>query len=145
MAQIELLAPDITGTFSAVTVEDPSNTPTNVIPSSSSWRIDCEWFLAPPGGVVGGSWRLQAVIEGLGTAVELESPPIPVLIDGRETPPDPPYTQSINFPGPQTALLGAQDSVLLKIGVALTHRKLNNNPGPFAAFLDLGVLQIFRV
>jgi hypothetical protein len=143
MAQIELVGPDITGTFNAVIVEVPTNAPTNVIPSDSAWRIDCDWFLAPPGKVVGGSWRLQAVIEGLGTAVEFETQPVTVPIDGRVTPPGPRYTQSINFPPPQN-VLGAQDSVLLSVGIALTYRTLANTPGPFAAFLDLGVVQVYR-
>lgn len=144
MAQMELLAPSISGEFSAVIVEVPANAPTNVIPSSSAWRIDCSWFLAPPGNIVGGSWRLQAVVEGLGKAVEFETAPITVAIDGRVTPPGPDYQQSILFPGPQAALIGAQDSVLLKVGVALTYRTPANVPGPLAAFLELGVLQIFK-
>jgi hypothetical protein len=141
VAQIEIFAPDITGELSAVIVEVPSNQPTNVIPSTSTWQIDCTWLLEPPGSIVGGSWRLQAVVEGLGSAVELETAPLVVAIDGRVRPAT--YNQSIVFPAPQTALLGAQDSVLLKVGVALTYRTLANKPGPLAAFLDLGVLQVF--
>jgi hypothetical protein len=144
MAQIELFGPDISGQFTAVVVEDPTNTPTNVIPSDSAWRIDCEWFLTPPGKIVGGSWRLQAIVEGLGTATEFETAAVTVPIDGRVQPPGPNYTQSINFPPPQAVLGASQDSVLLKVGVALTYRTLQNTPGPFAAFLDLGVIQVYR-
>lgn len=143
MAQIEILGPDVTGDFQAVVVEVPTNQPTNVIPSNGAWQIDCEWFLRPPGQVIGGSWRLQAVIEGLGTAIETETQPVTVPIDGRVTPPGPNYTTTIPLPPPAN-VLGNQDSVLLKVGVALTYRTLNNRPGPFAAFLDLGVAQIYR-
>lgn len=141
MAQIEIFAPDITGELSAVIVEAPSNAPTNVIPSTSDFRIECTWHLQPPGSIVGGTWRLQAIVEGLGTALETETVPINIPIDGRVFPQV--YTQNILFPSPQTAV-GAQDAVLLKMGVALTYRTLQNNPGPLAAFLDLGVLQIFK-
>lgn len=142
MADIEIALPDITGKFTAVIVEVPANNPVTVIPSTSAWQIDCEWFLEPPGKVVGGTWQLQAIVEGLGNAPEFETAPQVVPIDGRVTPPGPSYKHSINFPPPQA--VGAQESVLLKVGVALTYRAPNNTPGPFAAFLDLGVLQVFR-
>lgn len=140
MAEIELFAPDIGGELSAKIVEAPSNNPTNVIPSTSSWRIDCSWYLRPPGVVVGGSWRLQAMLEGLGSAPEFETTAITIPIDGRVEPLN--YTQSIAFPAPQNT--GGQDSVLYKVTVALAYRTLQNRPGPFAAFLDLGVLQVFH-
>jgi hypothetical protein len=142
VAQIELFGPDITGTFTATIVEVPSNAPTNVIPSDSSFRIDCDWFLEPPGKVVGGTWRIQAFLEALGNAPEIDSAPVAVAIDGRVTPPGPNYTQSLDFPAPQNLPAG-QDSVLYKVGVALTYRTLAGTPGPFAAFVDLGVVEIF--
>lgn len=143
MAQIEILGPQITGELNARIVEVPANAPTNVIPSTSAWRIECEWFLAPPGAVVGGSWRLQAFLEGQGTGPESETAPIVVPIDGRVTPPGPSYRRNIEFPAPQ-ALPGGVDQVIYRVSVALTYRTLQNRPGPFAALLDLGMLQIFR-
>ena len=143
MAQIEIFGPDISGELTATIVEVPANAPNIVIPSTSDWRIECEWFLRPPGAVVGGEWRLQAFLEGQGARREFQTPPIVVAIDGRVSPPGPTYTQNIEFPAPQAVPVG-EDQVLYRVSVALTYRTLQNRPGPFAALLDLGIVQIFR-
>jgi hypothetical protein len=139
--EIELLAPSIDGTLSATIVDVASNAPSNVIPQDKEWRIDCVWFLNAAGVVVGGNWGLQAVIEGLGTAPEFQTPRLVVPIDGRVFPST--YNQSITFPPPQD--IGTEDAALFKVGVALTYRTPAGTPGPLAAFLDLGVVEIFKV
>lgn len=145
MAEIEFAAPNITGTLKGTIVEIPTNAPGNVIPSTSSWRVDTSWFLTPPGKIVGGTWRVQVIVEGLGSAPEGETVQQVVAIDGRTTPPGPDYTSSFTFsPAQNNALLQGKDSVLLQVTVALTYRAPNGSAGPFAAFLDLGLVELFK-
>jgi hypothetical protein len=143
----------ITGQFEANVIDPSGNVPTNVIRITDVWRVDCSWYIdGLLASSLGGQWRLQVVLEGLGSALEGETvvtapPPIanwPTApnLDGR-TGPGNPYTHSFSF-GPGVPGLGGQPSVLGNVGVALTYIDAANTPGPIAAFVDLGVVQFFE-
>jgi hypothetical protein len=137
----------VSGQFQAQVVDPQGNQPTNVIRTGELLGIDCRWFIdGALASSLGGQWRLQVVFEGLGTAVEFSGPstaPVPqAILDGR-TGSGSPYTHEFRIPM-TNAILGGQSSVLAKVGVALTYIDAANTPGPIAAFVDLGVVQIFR-
>lgn len=153
MAVVDIPVLPLNGRFQAEVIDPVGDAPTNVIRISDPWRVDCSWWLGGPlASVIGGQWRLQVVLEGLGSAVEGETPvtapapsaawPTAPNLDGRTGPANP-YEHSFQF-GPGFPGLGGQPSVLVNVGVALTYLDAAANPGPIAAFLDLGVVQFFQ-
>jgi hypothetical protein len=147
--QIELPAGVFAGQFTANIVErGPSPVaPTRVIRNDQQWAIECEWtldgLLAP---ALDGTWSLQAVVEGLGTAVEITRAPVAVPLSAAPPFPLPrQYAQDIVF-NPGDVSLGGQPSVLARVGVALTYQfpvGVGGQPGPIATFLELGAVQIY--
>jgi hypothetical protein len=138
----------VSGQFQADLVDPQGNVPTNVFRTGDQLGVDCSWFLQGAlASSLGGSWRAQLTLEGLGTAIEITFPaappnPGPAVLDGRTGQANP-YRHRIREPL-STAMLGGQPSVLAKVGIALTYRDAANTPGPIAAFVDLGVVQIFE-
>jgi len=147
---IELPAGVFSGTFSADIVEvGPAPVPpTQVIRTDETWKIACSWtlsgLLAP---ALDGTWSVQAVVEGLGAAVELTRPPESVPLSAAPPFPVPrQYAHDIVFNPGSVNLLG-QPSVLARVGVALTYRfpvGVGGQPGPIATFLELGPVQIYQ-
>jgi hypothetical protein len=147
---IELPAGVFSGQFNAEIVEGgPSPVPpTRVIRTDQQWKIECTWtldgLLAP---ALDGTWAVQAVVEGLGTAVELTRAPQSVPLSAAPPFPLPrQYAQDIVF-APNSIGLGGQPSVMARVGVALTYKfpvGIGGQPGPIATFLELGVVQIYK-
>ena len=146
---IELPGGVFSGTFEANIVEGPPApvAPTRVIRNDQSWKIACSWtldgLLAP---ALDGTWSLQAVVEGLGVAVELTRAPEEVPLSAAPPFPLPrQYQHDIVF-NAGAVNLGGQPSVLARVGVALTYRfpvGAGGQPGPIATFLELGPVQIY--
>jgi hypothetical protein len=147
---IELPAGVFSGTFEAQIVEvgPGAVAPKEVIRTDEQWKIACKWtldgLLAP---ALDGTWAIQAVVEGLGTAVELTRAPEQVPLSSAAPFPLPrSYAHDVVF-NPGSVGLGGQPSVMARVGVALTYRfppSAGGNPGPIATFLELGVVQIYQ-
>ena len=148
--QIELPAGVFSGTFEANIVEVGPGpvAPKEVIRTDEQWKIACEWtldgLLAP---ALDGTWAVQAVVEGLGAAIELTRAPEQVPLSAAPSFPLPrQYAHDVVF-NPGSINLGGQPSVMARVGVALTYRfppAAGGNPGPIATFLELGVVQIYQ-
>jgi len=140
VADIDVGAP-VTGRFEAVVV-DPGGAPSNVIRVSQAWQIDCRWFIE--GGLassLGGRWELSAALEALGPGAEVVTAIQLINLDGR-TGSATPYTGTIAFPANSINLGGAQ-KVPFKVVALLNYDDTALNPGPMAAFVDLGVVTIY--
>jgi hypothetical protein len=147
---IELPLGVFNGTFTANIVEVGPGpvAPKEVIRTDEVWKIACEWslngLLAP---ALDGTWALQAVVEGLGAAVEITRAPESVPLTAAPPLPLPRnYAHDIVF-NPGSVNLGGQPSVMARVGVALTYRfppAAGGHPGPIATFLELGVVQIYQ-
>jgi hypothetical protein len=151
MAVMDIPPIGVSGRFEANLVD-----PLGVVPPSNVYRIgdqlgvDCDWFIdGALASSLGGQWRVQLTLEGRGTALEVTRPPVPptpgpAALDGRTGPPPAPgyrhqFREALN-----AGILGGQPSILVSVGVALTYIDAANTPGPIAAFIDLGVVQIFQ-
>jgi hypothetical protein len=134
----------VNGQFEAIVVDPVGDAPTNVIRRSDPFRVDCRWFIdGPLASSLGGQWHLELIVEGQGTALELEVPaPLNIPLDGR-TGPGTPYTTSFNIPANSVNLLGRPQAVL-DLTVALTYLDVANTPGPIAAFVDLDKVMVFQ-
>ncbi len=147
---IELPAGVFSGTFEANIVEVGPGVvaPTTVVRTDETWKIACKWdldgLLAP---ALDGTWSVQAVVEGLGTAVEITRPPEDVPLSAAPPFPLPrKYAHDVVF-APGSVGLGGQPSVMARVGVALTYRfpvGIGGHPGPIATFLELGAIQIYQ-
>lgn len=147
---IELPVGVFSGSFEAEIVEVGPNVvaPTTVIRTDQTWKIACEWsldgLLAP---ALDGTWSVQAVVEGLGTAVEITRAPQQVPLNAAAPFPLPRnYALDVVF-APGSVNLGGQPSVMARVGVALTYRfpvGIGGQPGPIATFLELGAIQIYQ-
>jgi hypothetical protein len=68
----------VSGQFEANLVDPQGNVPTNVFRTGDQLGVDCSWFLQGAlASSLGGSWRAQLTLEGLGTAVEITFPAAP--------------------------------------------------------------------
>jgi hypothetical protein len=147
---IELPTGVFNGTFEAEIVEvGPSPVaPTRVIRTDETWKVACKWslngLLAP---ALDGTWAVQVVVEGLGTAVEITRPAESVPLSAAAPFPLPrTYAHDVVF-APGSINLNGQPSVMARVGVALTYKfpvGLGGHPGPIATFLELGVVQIYQ-
>ena len=140
VADIDVGAP-VTGRFEAVVV-DSGGAPSNVIRVSQAWQIDCRWFIE--GGLassLGGRWELSAALEALGPGDEVVTAIQQINLDGR-TGAATPYTGSIAFAA-NTINLSGQQKVPFKVVALLNYDDAALNPGPMAAFVDLGVVHIY--
>jgi hypothetical protein len=143
--QVEIPVPAINGQLQAEVFDPTGVSPLNVVRNSTGFRIDCQWWIdGPLANVLGGSWRVQAFLEGRGTQVEITVPvTAPIPLDGRTgPPPNPVYGHNFQFP-PGAINLGGQPAILMDAGIALTYLTVANTPGPIAGFVDLGVVQVF--
>jgi hypothetical protein len=141
----------VTGSFTANIVEQGANPPEvlGVIRRNQAWRVACSWsidgVLAP---ALDGTWSVQVVIEGLGSAVEFTRAPVQVPLSSAPNLPLPRnYAVNVDFPAGSVGL-GGQPSVLARVGVMLTYEfppAVGGGPGPFATFIELGPIQIYDI
>lgn len=142
MAQMDISFPPLAGELAAEIVDPSGVSPVTVVYNDVGFQVHCHWHVDPPAGsMLGGTWGIQLIAEGLGSAIEGQTFVNSVVIDGRETPPDAEYEQTFSI---ANLPLGGQPSILLELGVALTYRDTAGDPGPIAAFLDLGVIQVYK-
>lgn len=140
VSDIDVGAP-VTGTFEAV-VHDSAGAPSNVIRVSQEWHIDCTWQIQ--GGLassLGGRWELSAVREALGPGDEVVTAIQQISLDGRVGPLGT-YFGQISFPA-NSINLGGLQKVPFKVVALLNYDDAALNPGPMAAFADLGVVTIY--
>lgn len=140
VTDIDVGAP-VTGQFEAF-VHDLGGAPINVIRRSEEWHIHCSWFIE--GGLassLGGRWEVSAALEAIGPGVEFVTAIQNVTLDGR-TGAATPYNATIVFPANSINLTGLQ-KVPFKVVGLLNYDDAALNPGPMAAFVDLGVVQIY--
>lgn len=152
MASIQLPIPSplITGgTFSADVLDPGSGNPTRVIRTEDAWSVSAEWSLqGPVVAILGGRWRLQVALESIGNqGVEMVSPQVLVnYASGTLTGVAPNQTMSfaasVDFPAGTPSIAGAPD-VAYHVSALLTYVTPASAPGPFAAVVNLGLIQIF--
>lgn len=152
MASIQLPIPSpliTSGSFTANVVDPGSGNPTSVIRTEDAWSVSAEWSLqGPVVAILGGTWRLQVALESIGNqGVEMVSPQTLVnYASGTLTGVAPNQTMSfsasVNFPPGTPSIAGAPD-VAYHVSALLTYITPANAPGPFAAVVDLGLVQIF--
>lgn len=145
MATVEIQTPTLTGSLDADFVDLSGNGQPNIVRSTEAMTIDARWYidgsLAPS---LAGTWYLQAQFQSSDDVVgEFRRPPTPISIalDGRHGPSSP-YTSSISLPAGSFSLNG-RDSQVYDVTVTLNYHDVNGNPGPMAAFVALGKLQVY--
>ena len=152
MASIQLPIPSpliTSGSFAADILDPVSGNPTRVIRTEDAWSVRAEWSLqGPVVAILGGRWRLQVALESIGNqGVEMVSPPVLVnYASGSLTGVAPNETMSfaasVNFAAGTPSIAGAPD-VAYHVSALLTYITPANSPGPFAAVVDLGLIQVF--
>jgi hypothetical protein len=148
--QLPVPSPLISGGDFTATVLDPgSGTPTTVIRTEDAWAVSAEWYLEGPiVSILNGSWRLQVALESIGNqGTEMVSPPVFVAygsgtLSGVYPNQKMSFTSAVNFPAGTPPLAGAPD-VAYHVSAMLTYLTPASTPGPFAAVIDLGLVQIF--
>lgn len=152
MATIQLPIPSpliTSGDFTAIVRDPGSGTPTAVIRTEDAWSVKADWHLeGPVVAILGGRWRLQVALESIGNqGVEMVAPPVftdytagaltGVYPNQRMS-----FTSSVPFAAGTPTLGGAPD-VAYHASALLTYLTPAGTPGPFAAVIDLGLIQIF--
>lgn len=141
--QIPVIVP-LTGEFDAH-IHDPSGTPINVIPTQTAWSVHGLWHMdGPIAPLLDGTWELRVSLESIGGGVEFTSAPVVVDYQTGATPgPNTmSYSAFVNFPA-GTPALGAADSVPYHVVAHLFFKEPSGKPGPFAAAVDLGIVQVY--
>ena len=148
MSAVEIPVPALSGEFDAKII-DSSGAPTNVIPREIPWSVEAKWYLqgalAP---ILTGDWHLRVSLESMGDGPESTSAAVvrDYQTTGTLTGTFPnqkmSFTASVNFPA-GTPPVGTQESRAYRATALLTFRYDNGAPGPFAAVLDLGVIQFY--
>ena len=152
MATIQLPVPSpliTSGDFTATILDPGSGTPTTVIRTEDAWSVSASWYLeGPVVAILNGSWRLQVALESIGNqGTEMVAPAVFVTYGaGTLTGVYPNQRMSFNasvaFPAGTPSLGGAPD-VAYHASAMLTYLTPAGTPGPFAAVIDLGLIQIF--
>ena len=152
MATIQLPVPSpliTAGDFTANVLDPGSGTPTNVIRTEDAWSVKADWFLEGPiVPILNGRWRLQVALESIGNqGTEMVAPAVFVnhsagTLSGSYPNQRMSFTASVDFPAATPPLGGAPD-VAYHCSAMLTYLTPAGTPGPFAAVIDLGPVQIF--
>ena len=120
----------------------------DVIGTGDPWAVHAEWYLEGPiVPLLNGRWRLQVALESIGDqGAETVAPA--VLVDyasGTLSGVSPNQRMSfhahVDLPADTQPLGGAAD-VFHHCSAMLTYLTPANTPGPFAAVIDLGLVQI---
>jgi hypothetical protein len=141
--QIIPLPGPLSGQFDAVVV-DPGGAPTNVIRTQDAWSVACTWHMdGPIAPLLAGTWELRVSLESIGGGPELTSAPLIVnYAAGTVVGNSVSFAGSINFPA-GTPALGASDTIPFQVVAHLFFKEPSSKPGPFAANVDLGVVQVY--
>ena len=152
MATIQLPVPSpliTSGDFTANVLDPGSGTPTNVIRTEDPWAVHAEWYLEGPiVPILNGRWRLQVALESIGNqGTEMVAPAVLVdyssgTLSGVYPNQRMSFHAHVNFPAGTPPIGGAAD-VVYHCSAMLTYLTPANTPGPFAAVIDLGLVQIF--
>jgi hypothetical protein len=131
------------GTFEAI-VQDPQGNPAgpaSVIQVSDEWSVRCTWQVQGLIALFSGIWRIQVLLEGLGSnAPEFQQELTEPMVAGQVTP----YTRDVVFPANTIVLPATEDSLSFEVAAVLTTRTAANAPLPVAGMVDLGTVQIYR-
>ncbi len=148
MTPVEIPVPTLSGEFEAQ-IQDPSGTPTNVIPRELAWSVRARWnlkgALAP---ILTGDWHLTVALESMGGGPEGTSSIVTrdYQADGTLVGTFPNqemrFDATVSFPAgvPPIAPL---ETRAYRATALLVFRYDSGAPGPFAAVYDLGVIQFF--
>ena len=152
MASIQLPIPSpliTSGDFTADVLDPVGGVPVRVIRTEDPWSVRAEWNVqGPVVAILGGTWRLQVALESIGNqGVEMVSPDVLVpYASGTLTGTAPnermSFTSSVDFAAGTPSIGGAPD-VAYHVSALLTHITPAGSPGPFAAVIDLGLIQVF--
>ena len=152
MASIQLPVPSpliTSGDFTANVLDPGSGAPTTVIRTEDAWSVSASWYLeGPVVAILNGSWRLQVALETIGNqGTEMVSPSVFVsysagTLSGIYPNERMSFSASVPFPAGTPPLGGAPD-VAYHASAMLTYLTPAGTPGPFAAVIDLGLIQIF--
>jgi len=152
MASIQLPIPSpliTSGNFTADILDPVSGNPTRVIRTEDPWSVSAEWDLqGPVVAILGGRWRLQVALESIGNqGVEMVAPPVFVnysagTLTGVAPNERMSFAASVAF-APGTPSLGGAPDVAYHLSALLTYTTPAGAPGPFAAVIDLGLVQVF--
>jgi hypothetical protein len=152
MATIQLPVPSpliSAGDFTATVLDPGSGTPTTVIRTEDAWSVRTSWYLEGPiVALLNGRWRLQVALESIGNqGTEMVSPSVFVnysagTLTGVYPNQRMSFDASVAFPAGTPPLGGAPD-VAYHVSAMLTYLTPAGAPGPFAAVIDLGLIQIF--
>jgi len=128
---------DLTGEISAEIV-DTGGSPTDVVRTGDNWGVDVRWILSGNlQAMIGGSWRLRLTLDELGASTKelITIPDLPL------TPSNGDYAASIPVDPNQLQAVGAPR--LFRALVTLQYLDLDGRPGPMAAYVDCGVVNLF--
>lgn len=152
MATMQLPVPNpliSAGEFTAVVQDPGSGNPTSVIRTEDPWSVQADWYVeGPVVAILDGRWRLQVALESIGDqGVEMVAPPVFVdylsgTLSGVYPNQRMSFSASVAFP-PGTPTLGGAPDVAYHATALLTYLTPAGTPGPFAAVVDLGIIQIF--
>lgn len=152
MASIQLPIPSpliTSGDFTAQVQDPGSGAPTTVIRTEDAWSVSAEWYLeGPVVAILNGRWRLQVALESIGNqGVEMVAPSVFVnygsgTLSGVYPAQRMSFAASVPFAAGTPPLGGAPD-VAYHASALLTYLTPAGTPGPFAAVIDLGLIQIF--
>lgn len=158
MAKVDIDLNPGSGTFEA-TILDPHGSPAGlatVIQVSDEWSVDCKWEITGVPVTFPGTWTLQIVLEGLGAAAPefaaTETVAMTPLPNATQTAT---YSRNVLFgpnqpPPKRIDLPAGEDSISFQVTAVLTARMAPVPPAtagaplPMAAYVDLGVVQIYR-
>jgi hypothetical protein len=137
------------GDFTANVLDPFSGTPTNVIRKEDAWAVHAEWYLEGPiVAILNGRWRLQVALESIGNqGTEMVAPAVLVdysagILSGTYPNQRMSFHAHVNFPAGTPPTGGAPD-VVYHCSAMLTYLTPAGTPGPFAAVIDLGLIQVF--
>jgi hypothetical protein len=152
MASIQLPIPSpliTSGDFTAEVRDPGSGAPTQVIRTEDAWSVYTEWNVKGPAvAILDGTWRLQVALESIGNlGVEMVTPAVLVpystgSLSGVYPNEKMSFSASVPFAA-GTPPLGGQPDVPYHVSALLTFITPGATPGPFAAVVDLGLIQIF--
>lgn len=148
--QLPIPSPLITSGDFVAEVRDPaSGTPTNVIRTEDPWAVSAQWRLeGPVVAILNGRWRLQVALESIGPqGTEMISAPVFVnysagTLSGTSPNERMSFAATVPF-APGVPTLGGAPDVVYHASAMLTYLTPAGTPGPFAAVIDLGLIQVF--
>ncbi|MGH7496887.1 MAG: hypothetical protein ACREOO_31450 [bacterium] len=110
--------------------------PTNILRNSQDARVDFSITTSGAGtGSIGGKLRLNAYFEIMGTGLDRDFGPVEVALT--------PGASPINYTGHISIARNTVAEGTYKVVGVVSYQDMTSNPGPVAAFADLGLVRVY--